>query len=73
MKKEFMMDILLNDRYTKKEAEKAIETPGFTIYSDIKQAAIDYNMPVDEISKVDDIGLKATIYQGKTYIICYPM
>lgn len=73
MTKEKMAQILMADGYSKKEAEKAMSTDGFLIYDDLDQAAADYDMTVEEISEVEETGLKAVEFEGKTYIICYPM
>ena len=73
MTKEFMLNILLADGYTRKEADKAVNTYGFMIYEDIEQAAKDYSMTLEEIRNVEQPGLKAVEYQGKTYIICNPL
>ena len=73
MTREKMIQILMADRYTKKEAEKAIATKGFEIYDDLSQAAEDFGMTVEEIKEVEETGLRAVEFEGKTYIICYPM
>jgi len=73
MTKEKMIQILMADRYTKKEAEKAIKTDGFEIYDDLNQAAADFEMTAEEIKEVEETGLRAVDFEGKTYIICYPM
>lgn len=73
MTKELMLNILLADRYTKKEAEAAINTYGFMIYEDLDQAAKDYDMTPEEIKEIEEPGLKALEYKGKTYIICNPL
>lgn len=73
MTREKMIQILMADRYTKKEAEKAIATKGFEIYDDLEQAAADFCMTVEEIKEVEETGLRAVEFEGKTYIICYPM
>lgn len=73
MARDKMIQILMADRYTKKEAETAIATHGFEIYDDLEQAAADFCMTVEEIKEVEETGLRAVEFEGKTYIVCYPM
>lgn len=78
MKKELMMNLLLEDRFTKAEAEKMIKENRVIVYDDIDNYLSELNADIDEdddnitldmIKNGEVADVSYIIYEGNEYIL----